>query len=104
MSIAMETGFLQGAVDQRRDTELVLVSISTTWLLSTRLTNSLPSRDGCPYSGLPPRATLAMTVPRRGSTTVELLASPLREKTCFDEGSYTIASASSAARILRSVL
>ena len=52
--MAMATGCLHGAVDQRRATVAVLASISTTSLVSVRFAYTLPSPAEAPYSGLPP--------------------------------------------------
>src|ERR1017187_9714312 len=81
VSRAMETGCLHGAVDQRRDTVAVLASISTTSLVSVRFPYTLPSPADAPYSGLPPSGIFVMSVPARGSITVEECASPLKVKT-----------------------
>src|ERR1039457_7137555 len=97
VSMAMATGCLHGAVDQRRATLADLASISTTSLVSVRLAYTLPSPAEAPYSGLPPRGMLVVRVPARGSITVEEWASPFNVKTRFDAPSKTMASASSAA-------
>src|SRR5580704_4863867 len=83
VSIAMDTGCLQGSVDQRRVTVADLASISTTWLTSVRFAYTLPSPAETPYSGLPPSGMLVISFPA-GSMTVEECASPLRVKTRFD--------------------
>src|SRR5882757_9769851 len=100
----METGFLHGDVDQRRATVADVASISATSAISVRFAYTLPSPAEAPYSGLPPNGMLVITVPARGSITVEEWASPLSVKTRFDGLSYRIASASSAAWRRPSVL
>ena len=82
--MAMATGCLHGAVDQRRATVAVFASISTTSLVSVRFAYTLPSPAETPYSGLPPRGMFVISVPARGSITVEECASPLNVKTRFD--------------------
>src|SRR5580698_68116 len=102
--MAIETGCLHGLVDQCRVTFAALASISTTSLVSVRLAYTLPSPADAPYSGLPPSGILVINVPAAESITVEECASPFRVNTRFDAGSYTMASASSAAGILPSGL
>ena len=82
--MAMETGCLHGAVDQRRATVAVFASISTTSLVSVRFAYTLPSPAEAPYSGLPPSGMLVISVPARGSITVEECASPFKVKTRFE--------------------
>src|SRR3977135_2165728 len=84
VSIAIGTGCLQGAVDQRRATVAVFASISTTSLVSVRFAYTLPSPADAPYSGLPPSGIFVINVPARGSITVEECASPLNVNTRFD--------------------
>src|SRR6185369_3215073 len=86
VSIAIATGFLHGAVDQRRVTFADLASISTTSLMSVRFAYTFPSPADTPYSGFPPRSTLVISLPA-GSITVDECASPLKVKTRFDDGS-----------------
>src|ERR1700716_3506518 len=81
VSRAMDTGCLHGAVDQRRATAAVLASISTTSLVSVRFAYTLPSPADAPYSGLPPSGRFVISVPARGSITVDECASPLKVKT-----------------------
>src|ERR1017187_3316582 len=90
VSIAMATGCLHGAVDQRRATLAVLASISTTSAVSVRLAYTLPSPAETPYSGLPPSGILVIGVPARGSITVDEWASPFRVKMRFDALSKTM--------------
>src|SRR5260370_192426 len=78
------TGWLHGAVDQRRATVVVLASISTTSLVSVRFAYTLPSPAEAPYSGLPPSGMFVIRVPARGSITVEECASPFSVKMRFD--------------------
>ena len=61
--MAMETGCLHGAVDQRRETVAVFASISTTSLMSVRFAYTLPSPADAPYSGLPPSGMLVISFP-----------------------------------------
>ena len=61
--MAMATGCLHGAVDQRRDTVAVFASISTTSLVSVRFAYTLPSPAEAPYSGLPPSGMFVISVP-----------------------------------------
>src|SRR5205085_10904537 len=86
-SIAIDTGCRHGAVDQRRVTARVRVSISTTSLVSVRFTYTLPLPADTPDSGFPPSGTLRMNAPVRASSTVALCASPLNENTRFDGSS-----------------
>src|ERR1035437_10223774 len=97
--MAMATGCLHGAVDQRRATLAAFASISTTSLVSVRFAYTLPSQADTPYSGLPPSGMFAIGFPTRGSITVEECASPFKVNTQFDGLSKRIASASSAAGI-----
>src|SRR5882672_10421023 len=71
VSMAMATGCLHGAVDQRRATVAALASISTTSFVSVRFAYTLPSPADAPYSGLPPSGMFAISVPARGSITVD---------------------------------
>src|SRR4029453_19417413 len=87
VSMAIATGCLQGAVDQRRAPVPALASISTPSLVSVRLAYTFPSPADAPYSGFPPSGMFVITVPAPGSMTVEECASPLNEKTRFDAGS-----------------
>src|SRR5438876_7551006 len=83
-SMAMETGSLQGAVDQRRDTVAVFASTSTTSAVSVRFTYSLPSPADTRYSALPPSGICAITLLAAGSIAVKECASPFDVKTRFD--------------------
>lgn len=82
--MAMATGCLHGEVGQRRATVAVFASISTTSLVSVRLAYTLPSPAEAPYSGLPPSGMFVISVPSRGSITVEECASPFNVKTRSD--------------------
>ena len=64
--MAMETGCLHGAVDQRRATVAVFASISTTSLVSVRFAYTLPSPADAPYSGLPPSGMFVINFPAAG--------------------------------------
>src|ERR1022692_4506622 len=75
---------LARSVDQSRATVAAFASISTTSLVSVRFAYTLPSPVDAPYSGLPPSGMFVISVPARGSTTVEECASPLNVKTRFD--------------------
>ena len=85
--MAIATGCLHGAVDQRRATVAVFASISTTSLVSVRFAYTLPSPADAPYSGLPPSGMFVISFPCCGSITVEECASPLNVKTRFDAAS-----------------
>jgi hypothetical protein len=62
----------------------VFASISTTSLVSVRLAYTLPSPADAPYSGLPPSGMLVISLPSRGSITVEECASPFNVNTLFE--------------------
>src|SRR5438046_8919409 len=81
VSMAMETGSLHGAVDQRRDTVAVFASTSTTSAVSVRFTYTLPSPADTRYSALPPRGLCAITFPAAGSMAVNEGASPFAVQT-----------------------
>src|SRR5258706_544641 len=87
--MAMATGCLHGAVDQRLATAAVLASISTTSLVSVRFAYTLPSPAEPPYSDLPPSGIFVIRVPASGSITVEECASPLSVK-CKDAVRCTV--------------
>ena len=84
VSMAMETGSLHGAVDQRRNTVALFASTSTTSAVSVRFTYTLPSPADTRYSALPPSGMFVITFPARGSIAVNECASPLDVKTRFD--------------------
>jgi hypothetical protein len=78
-------------------TFIAAASISTTWLESSIFANSLPSPAETPNSGLPPRGIVPMFLPLVASMTLDDPASPLNVKMCRVAGSYSTASASTAA-------
>src|SRR5712671_1892361 len=84
VSMAIETGSVHGAVEQRRDTVPAFASTSTTSALSVRFTYTLPSPADTRYSALPPSGICVSTFPARESIAVNEWASPLDVKTRFD--------------------
>src|SRR5438132_5528221 len=87
VSMAIETGSLHGAVDQRRDTVAVFASTSTASAVSVRFTYTLPSPADTRYSALPPSGIWVVTFPAAGSIAVNECASPFDVKTRFDGSS-----------------
>src|SRR4051812_36284407 len=84
VSMAIDTGSVHGAVDQRRATVPAFASTSTTSALSVRFTYTLPSPADTRYSALPPSGIWAMTLPALGSIAVNEWASPFDVNTRFD--------------------